>query len=163
MSTDDQMTINERYKYLRCMQNRYRLARRREQSRLLDEMQAVTGLHRKSLIRLLKGSIKRKPRRKQRGPTYGAEVESALRIIAQSLDHICAERLTPNLSFMAGLLDAHGELHLSPWLRHQLDSISTSTVRRILSRYHPTSSRLPRKRPSGPRPLTKSIPMRRIP
>jgi hypothetical protein len=64
---------------------------------------------------------------------------------------------------MAQLLDAHGELHLSPWLHDQLDSISTSTVRRILSRYHPTFRHLPRKRPSRPRPLTKGIPMRRIP
>jgi hypothetical protein len=58
---------------------------------------------------------------------------------------------------MAGPLDTRGEL------RQQLDSISTSTVHCILSRYRPTSPRLPRERPSGSRPLPKGIPMRRIP
>jgi len=32
-------------------------------------MEAVTGSHRKSLIRLINGSLERKPRRKQRGHT----------------------------------------------------------------------------------------------
>jgi hypothetical protein len=35
------------------MQKRYRGATRPERSRLLDEMQAVTGPHRKSLTRLM--------------------------------------------------------------------------------------------------------------
>ena len=43
MSIEDQMTIDERYKYLRCMKKRYRQAKRKQRGRLLDEMQAVTG------------------------------------------------------------------------------------------------------------------------
>ena len=163
MSTDEQMTIDERYKYLRCMKKRYRLADRPARGLLLDEMQTVTGLHRKSLIRLLRGPVTRKPRSRQRGRTYGPEVQSALRIIAKSLDYICAERLTPNLVSTAQQLHAHGELHLSPHLRDQLQRISVSTVRRILSRSRPDTRRLPRKPPSRPRPFTKGIPMRRIP
>jgi hypothetical protein len=65
-------------------------------------MQAITHLDRKSLIRLMKGSLERKPRRQQRGKSYGPEVDDALRVIAESLDHVCAERLTPNLVWMAG-------------------------------------------------------------
>jgi hypothetical protein len=52
-------------------------------------MEAVTELHRKSLIRLLNGSLERKPRRRQRGRTYGPQVDDALRVIAESLDYIC--------------------------------------------------------------------------
>ena len=163
MSTQDAMTIDERYKYLCCMRKRYRHANRKGRGCLLDEMQAVTGLHRKSLIRLMNSSLTRKPRTRERGPTYGPEVESALCIIAESFDDICAERLTPNLVWMAQHLDAHGELHLSPWLLHDLERISTSTVRRILSRHRPSTPRLPRKRPSPPKPLTQGIPMMRIP
>jgi hypothetical protein len=163
MSTDDHMTIDERYKYLRCMKKRYRQANREGRGCLLDEMQAVTGLHRKSLIRLINGSLTRKPRRRERGRTYGGDVESALCIIAESFDHICAERLTPNLIWMAHHLDAHGELYLSPSLLDKLERISTSTVRRILSRHRPSIRRLPRKPPSPPKPLTRGIPMKRIP
>ena len=45
------MTIDERRKYLQKVQGRYKKASRKEKSRLLDEMDAVTGPHRKSLIR----------------------------------------------------------------------------------------------------------------
>ena len=51
MSNEEEMTIDERWKYLRKMKKRYVEADRKEQGRLLDEMEAVTGMHRKSLIR----------------------------------------------------------------------------------------------------------------
>ena len=78
------MTIDERYKYLRRMQNRYKKANRQERQALLDEMETITELHRKSLIRLMRGTIKRRQRKKQRGRTYGIEVDDALRVIAES-------------------------------------------------------------------------------
>ncbi len=77
---------------------------KRERSRLLDEMEEVTELHRKSLIRLMRGRLERKRRRRQRGRTYGAEVDDALRVISESMDDICAERLQPNLVWIASIL-----------------------------------------------------------
>ena len=71
MSIEDEMTIDERRKYLRKMQERYLQADRKERGQLLDEMEAVTGLHRKSLIRLMKSSLERQPRRRQRGRPTG--------------------------------------------------------------------------------------------
>jgi len=61
MSNDDEMTINERRKYLRKMQKRYRKASEKERSMLLDEMQQITSMHRKSLIRLINGDLARRP------------------------------------------------------------------------------------------------------
>jgi hypothetical protein len=37
--------VKERYQYLRRMKKRYQKANRQERSRLLDEMEAYTGLH----------------------------------------------------------------------------------------------------------------------
>ena len=51
------MTIDERYKYLRKMRERYRVADRQERGQLLSEMEAVTNLHRKSLVRLIHGTF----------------------------------------------------------------------------------------------------------
>ena len=51
MPTEDKMTIDESRKYLRKMQKRYAQANRKERGRLLDEMEAVTDMHRKGLIR----------------------------------------------------------------------------------------------------------------
>jgi len=70
----ERMTINERRKYLYRMWKRYCEANRKEKGRLLDEMQAVTRMHRKSLIRILTGWLLRKKRSCERGRRYGAAV-----------------------------------------------------------------------------------------
>jgi len=61
---------------------------------MLDEMEAMTGLHRKSLLRLLNApSLERKPQgpRRQRR-CYGAAVGDVVRVCWESLDYVCAER-----------------------------------------------------------------------
>src|SRR5687767_14606220 len=111
---DEAMTIEERRKYVKRVQGRYRLADRAGRGRLLDEMEAVTGLHRKSLLRLLApAGLERRPRRRQRGRVYGHLVDDALRVIWESLDLVCAERLTPALVSTAQLLARHGEVRLT--------------------------------------------------
>ena len=162
MSTDETMSIDERYKYLRLMQRRYAKANRRERQALLDEMVAVTGCHRKSLVRHMKDLPKREKRSKQRGRVYGAEVEDALRVIAPSFDYLCAERLRPNLEWMASQLEKHGELEVSENLRAQLREISTATVGRILARIGQDDVRLPRKGPARANQVKREVPMRRI-
>jgi hypothetical protein len=163
MPIEDKMTIDESRKYLRKMQKRYAQANRKERGRLLDEMEAVTEMHRKGLIRLMNGSLERKPRCKKRGETYGSEVDDALRIIDESFDFVCAERITPNLVWMTSLLATHGEIEATPWLLEQLAHISISTVGRRLSRIRQDQPRLPRKKPSRPKGMLKDIPMLRIP
>lgn len=97
MLADITMTLNERRKYLMRMRLRSVQANRTERSRLLDEMEQVTELHRKSLIRLMKDEPARKARQRQRGRVYGHEVDDAIRVIAETQDYIYAERLTPGL------------------------------------------------------------------
>jgi hypothetical protein len=163
MSTDERMTIDEKRKYLRTMHKRYVGAGRKERGRLLDEMATVTGLHRKVLIRLMKGPLTRKMRRKQRGRTYGAEVDGALRVISESVDHVCAERLTPNLVWLAEHLAVHSELETTPDLLEALGQISIATVRRHLALINRDQPRLPRKGPECVNQVTRDVPMRRIP
>ena len=161
MATQEKMTVNERYKYLRLVQERYWAAGRTERSSLLNELEEVTELHRKSLIRLLRGGLKRKRRWRQRGRTYGAEVDDALRVISESMDHICAERLQPNLVGIAQQLARHGELTVNKQLLKQLGKISVSTVRRTLQRIGQDQPRLVRKRPVQRRSY-QQIPARRL-
>src|ERR687885_575254 len=94
---EDAMTVDERRKYLKRMQGRYWAAERADRGQLLNEMGLVTGLHRRSLVRLLSAhgpGLARQPRRRQRARTYGHQVDDALRVIWESLDYICAPRLT---------------------------------------------------------------------
>jgi hypothetical protein len=163
MPDEEKMTLGERRKYLGLIRKRYLKASKSERGQLLDEMEAVTGLHRKSLIRLMSGSLERRPRHRQRGRTYGPEVDDALRVISESFDHICAERLQPNLVWMATHLARHGEIEVSPLLLDQLSRISLSTVRRTLSRLRQDERRLPRKGPAQANRVAREIPMKRIP
>jgi len=163
MSAEVKMTINERRKYLLRMRLRYVQANRGERGRLLDEMVQVTELHRKSLIRLMQTEPGRTPRQRQRGRTYGHEVDDAIRVIAESLDYICAERLTPSLLPTARLLIAHGELTVSEPVLAQLGQISVRTVKRILMRLRQDERRLPRRGPERALHVLQQIPAQRIP
>jgi hypothetical protein len=164
MTTEDKMTIDERWKYLRAMKKRYVEAGRPEKGQLLDEMEAVTGMHRKALVRRMNSSLVRKPRCKQREESYGPEVDDALRVVYESFDYICADRLTPNLVWMAKGLASHGELETTPLLLDQLARISISTVKRRLKRITQDQPRLPRRR-GRKRTSTQlaAVPMVRIP
>jgi hypothetical protein len=92
MATND-MSIDERYQCLSRMQSRYQQADRETKQKLLDEMVAYAGLHRKPMIRQLGGSLKRPARRHQRDKVYQAEVDAALAVIWERLDYICPLRL----------------------------------------------------------------------
>jgi len=144
------------------MQIRYQQADRVERSRLLDEMETMTSCHRKSLVRHMKCDLKRQKRKKQRGRTYGVEVHVALKVIAESYDYICAERLQPNLVTMAEQLEAHGELRVTSKTRQQLSQISVSTVRRIVERLQQDQARLPQKGLERAKQLAGQVPIERI-
>lgn len=163
MPADDKMTIDERRKYLRQMQKRYRDAERPTREQLLDEMEHVTELHRKSLIRLMAGDLARAPRTQQRGRTYGLAVAQAVQIIAESLDYPCAERLTPNLVWMAIHLAAQGELQVPPEVLTQLSEMSLSTVQRLSADWQwDRPRRLPRGGPERANQVLREVPMKRI-
>jgi len=160
----ERMTVDERRKCLKRMQTRYLGASREERGRLLDELVVLTGLHRKSVVRLLKGpSLARQPRRQQRGREYGAAVDDALRVIWETLDHVCAERLTPALVSTAEQLARHGELAVTEELLEQLGRISISSVQRRLTRLGQDTMRLPRRGPERANKVARAIPMKRIP
>jgi hypothetical protein len=79
------------------------------------------------------------------------------------MDYICAERLTPNLVWLAEHLAAHGELRATPDLLKQLRQISPSTVKRIVARIRQDEPRLRRKRPRPRNHFLNGIPMKRLP
>ncbi|HVC77591.1 MAG TPA: hypothetical protein VND96_13855 [Candidatus Micrarchaeaceae archaeon] len=164
MAADDEMTIAERRKYLKKQRTRYRRANRAEKGRLLSEMETVTGLHRKSLVRLLnQENLSRQPARTRRGRTYGAEVEQVIVVVWESLDYVCADRVQPQLLATAQHLAGFGEVHLTPQIEAQLERISVATVQRLLHRHRRPPRRLPQKGPEAANRLRQAVPMQRIP
>lgn len=164
MPAEERMTVNERRKYLKLMKPRYQKARRKEQSALLTEMEQVTGLHRKSLLRLLHSdNVERTKRTKERGRTYGLATEQVILAVWESLDYVCAERLTPVLLSTAQHLARFGSVHLSHEVEEQLGQISEATVTRLLRRHRSRKQRLPQKGPERANQVRKPVPMKRIP
>lgn len=163
MAAEETMTIDERRKYLKQMQGRYVVADRAGRSALLTEMAAVTGLHRKSLTRLVRGSsLARRPRQRQRGRVYGVELRVVVAQVWESLDYLCAERLTPALLPMAHHLATFGGCRLTPAVEAQLGTISRSTVQRLLGTMARPTPRLPRRGPEAAKRLRREVPMKRL-
>src|SRR5437667_10712395 len=164
MPTRDEMTIDERRKYVNLMCERYRKAKREERSQLLSEMEQVRKLRHKHLNRLHNGQrLERKKRSTPRSCMYGLEVERVVLRVWESLDYICAERLTPSLGRMARQLASFGVLVLTAEIESQLATISPATVQRMLRKNRARKARLPRTGPHRANQVTKGVPMGRIP
>src|SRR6202165_2705888 len=74
--------------------DRYRSAGRRDKGRILDELCAVTGWHRRHAVRALASDVRISPEaRRQRSPTYGATIRDALVALWEASDRICGKRL----------------------------------------------------------------------
>jgi hypothetical protein len=90
MSNDEKMTINERRKYLRLVRPRYRKAGRYRKGQLLNEMETITGLDRKTLIRLMSGSPPRHP----------GEREAVGRTVVLSCRWVCGDTSLPETAYL---------------------------------------------------------------
>lgn len=164
MPNEEKMSVAERRKYLKLVVPRYTKAKRAERSKLLTEMGAVTGLQRKSLLRLMHmPSLERAPKRlRLRRRRYGPQVAVAVRVIWESLDYVCAERLTPALLDTAHQLSEWEELALTPDVEAALGTISRATVQRLLKRFEQDTPKLPRRKPQPPNKLLREVPMGRL-
>ena len=164
MPSEEQMSVDERRKYLKLVAPRYANAGRGERSALLTEMSAVTGLHRKSLLRLLHGpTLERTPRRPRlRRRRYGAAVADVVRVVWESLDYVCAERLRPVLLQTAQQLARWEELVLTDEVAERLTTISRATVQRRLQHFQQDRPKLPRRKPQPTNQLLRQVPMERL-
>jgi hypothetical protein len=164
MPSDEKMSVDERRKYLKLVAPRYVKARRAERSKLLTEMREVTGLHRKSLLRLMHmPSLERAPRRRRfRRRRYGVAVAEVVQVVWESLDYVCAERLTPALLPTARQLAQWEELVLTPEVEAALRTISRATVQRLLQHFQQDTPKLPRRKPQPPNRLLRDVPMERL-
>ena len=118
--------------YAAALRPRYRLASRRDKSRLLDEFCRITHRHRKVAIGLLRHPPKRARRRAGRPPRYVRSLRPALEQLWEASDYLCSKRLAPFLPDLIEALERHDELTLSAEQRTALLHISPATIDRLL-------------------------------
>lgn len=164
MPSEDEMTMTERRKDLKRMKPLDEKAKKSERGQVLDQMPAVTGFHRKRVLRLFHASsLEHQPQQKQRQRRSGPEVERVIIVVWERLDSMCAERLTPVLLSMALHLQRGGLLHVSASLQEHVSSISRATVVRLVRKHRSQQRRLPRKGPERAKQRKREVPMKRMP
>jgi len=127
--------MQARKQYLAEVRKEYERADGSGRRRLLDEAEKRTKYNRKYLIRVLN----REPRpelvkRRKRKAEYGAALVTALVKVWDIFEQPCGQRLTAVLREQVERLRALGELRCSDQVAEQLETISASTIDRLLRR-----------------------------
>jgi len=93
---------------------RYRQARARERTTILNEFVALTGYHRKHAIRVLAGEHLQERPRAPRNRLYDEAVRQALIVLWEAGDRVCGKRLKPLVPILIdALLSAGRRANLS--------------------------------------------------
>ncbi len=107
---------------------RYAGSTRRDRGRILDELVAITGHHRKHVARMLRGGTVTTPT----GPrpsrrTYDDAVRQALVLAWEAADRICGKRLKELLPLLLDAMDRHGHLAVDTAVRFRWGYTWTKT------------------------------------
>ena len=157
------MSLKARKELCDSIKDRYRISRRKEKKKILDEFALATGYHRKHAIRKLgRNAVKKKaaPRPARAPRRYGHDVQEALFTLWKAANCICTKRLIPYLPTFVESLERHGHLNLEPGTKRLLLCMSAATADRILYRFRHAGAAPPRVRASGNPTLKTLIPVR---
>jgi hypothetical protein len=157
--------MRERQSVVRQVAERYRKARKRDKTSILDEFVAITGYDRcyaSSVLRthgkrlrlsrgvVVVGDVRKKATRK-RQKTYGEHVQRVLIQIWLIMGCICGKRLAPILQEIVTRLEKYREITLDALTRQKLLRVSPATIDRLVA---PTRKRMSLKGRSLTKPGT---------
>jgi hypothetical protein len=145
----DGISMGARREVLAAVAYRYRAAGRREKGRILDELTATTGWHRKHAVRALSQRVAARARsgsidaavasavgdddslpRRRRGKYDG--IRDALVVLWEASDRVCGKRLVAMIPALLLALEQHGRLRPTSEERGLLLSVSAATIDRML-------------------------------
>ena len=140
---------------------RYARSTRKDRGRILDEFGALTGLHRKHAMRLLRGGTRgeRSGRRLGRR-VYDDAVREALVMLWEASDRVCGKRLRPLIPILVESMERHGHLKLAPELRAGLLAMSAATIDRALCKVKEQATGGTRRRSASSVGVRRSVPIR---
>jgi hypothetical protein len=128
------ISMMARREVVSAVATRYRDAGRAEKGRLISELVALTGWHRKHAIRALaQAGAKDRARRRVAKPLYDAKVKDALAALWEASDRLCGKRLKVMIPALLPALERHGRLVLDAGERALVLKVSAATIDRLLS------------------------------
>ena len=155
------ISMTTRNELVVAVAGRYARGNRAERGRILDEFAAVTGLHRKHAMRLLRaGQPSRQSGSRPGRRIYDAAVHEALIVLWEASDRICGKRLRPLVPILIEAMERHGHLQLAPEVRTGLLAMSAATMDRALREVRGRAGGRARRRAAPSAAVRRSVPVR---
>jgi hypothetical protein len=129
--------------------------------KILDELIAVAGYHRKHAIRVLGAKASKDAAARRRSqPRYDEAIREAVVALWEVSDRVCAKRLKPLIPVLLPALERHGALALPPERRALVLSVSPATIDRLLAEARARSAGCSRRRAGFTSAVRRSVPVR---
>jgi hypothetical protein len=153
MATRDELVV--------ALAGRYAASNRMERGRILDEFAALSGVHRKHAMRLLRaGRTGRRSGPRPERRLYNEGVREALIVIWEASDRICGKRLRPLVPILVEAMERHGHLQLAPEVRAGLEAMSAATIDRALREAREPGGGRKRRNAPPSAAIRRSVPVR---
>jgi hypothetical protein len=158
------ISMGARREVVSAVAERYRPAKRAEKGRILDELCAMTGWHRKHAVRALRqretvmpGEVEASRERRRR---YGATIKDALTALWEASDRVCGKRLKVMIPTLLPALERNGRLTLDESDRARVLAISAATIDRLLGDVRVAASGGKRRRAGFYSAIRREVPIR---
>jgi hypothetical protein len=157
------ISMGARREVVSAVAERYLSAKRGEKGRILDELCATTGWHRKHAVRALRhktvtpGEVSAPRERRRR---YDATIKDALTALWEASDRVCGKRLKVMIPTLLSALERHGRLKLGKADGDRVLAISAATIDRLLGDVKIAASGGKRRRAGFCSAIRREVPIR---
>lgn len=155
------ISVTTKKELIAALAKRYLQGSREEKSRILDQFVAISGMHRKHAMRLLRGAhnqVSSRPRPR----IYDEAARQALVVLWESSDRVCGKRLKALLPTLVISMERHGHLNRDDRIRAVLLQMSAATIDRALKDIRETAGGRRRRHSVASSALRRSVPIRKF-